>query len=57
MKRNEMIKEILKKCSDYELEEFEEMSDKDVELAYYEVLGSNDMFPNGRDFEAEDEEF
>lgn len=57
MERNEMIKEILKKCSDYELEEFEEMSDKDVELAYYEVLGSNDMFPNGRDFEAEDEEF
>lgn len=57
MKRNEMIKEILKKYSDYEKEEFDEMTDKEVELAYYEIVGNTDMFPNGRDFEAEDEEF
>ena len=57
MKRNEMIKEILKKCSDYEKEEFDEMTDKEVELAYYEIVDNTDMFPNGRDFEAEDEEF
>lgn len=57
MKRNEMIKEILKKYSDYEKEEFDEMTDKEVELAYYEIVGNTDMFPNDRDFEAEDEEF
>lgn len=58
MTREEMLEEMDQRCWEHKLDE--DSTDKEVEAEYEAMLDEysddSDMFPNGRDHDAEDED-
>ena len=55
MKKNELIR-ILVDCFYQDEKEMREMTKEELEEMYRDLEDTSDMYPNGRDFDAEDEE-
>lgn len=57
MKKSDMINRILEISSLYERQMLEKMSAKEIVGIFEELTDFSDIYPNGRDYDAEDEEF
>ena len=57
MKKSDMINRILEISSLYERQMLEKMDDEEIVEIFEELTDFSDMYPNGRDYDAEDEEF
>lgn len=57
MNKNDMINRILEISSLYDKKTLSNMSKDDIVEIFEEITDTSDMFPNGRDFDAEDEDF
>lgn len=56
MLKKDLINRILEIASYYEGDDLKGMSRIELEDILEEITGDSDMYPNGRDYEAEDEE-
>lgn len=57
MNKNDMINRILEISSLYDKKTLSNMSKDDIVEIFEEITDTSDIFPNGRDFDAEDEDF
>ncbi len=57
MNRNEKIQYILERESLYDRDELRAMSDEELDLTIADIDDDSDMYPNGRDYDAEDEDW
>lgn len=57
MNKNDMINRILEISSLYDKKTLSNMSKDDIDEIFEDITDTSDMFPNGRDFDAEDEDF
>lgn len=55
MSRNEKIQYILGNDPSYGMEDLKEMSSKELDAIIEDLNDDSDMYPNGRDYDAEDE--
>lgn len=56
MRKNEKIQYILENNSSYDREKLEEMTKEELNRIFADESDNSDMFPNGRDYDAEDED-
>lgn len=57
MNKNDMINRILEISSLYDKKALSRLPKHDIVEIFEDITDDYDMFPNGRDFDAEDEEF
>lgn len=57
MSKSEKIQYILELDSSYTEEDLKKLSNKELDSMITDINDDSDMFPNGRDYDAEDEDF
>lgn len=57
MSKSEKIQYILEWDSSYTEEDLKKLSNKELDSMITDINDDSDMFPNGRDYDAEDEDF
>lgn len=57
MSKSEKIQYILECDSSYTEEYLKKLSNKELDSMITDINDDSDMFPNGRDYDAEDEDF
>lgn len=57
MSKSEKIQYILEWDSSYTEEDLKELSNKELDSIITDIDNDSDMFPNGRDYDAEDEDY
>ena len=57
MSKSEKIQYILEWDSSYTEEDLKKLSNKELDSIITDINDDSDMFPNGRDYDAEDEDF
>ncbi len=57
MSRNEKIQYIQENDSSYSRDELKKMSNKELDAIKADIDDDSDMYPNGRDYDAEDEDW
>lgn len=57
MSKSEKIQYILEWDSSYTEEDLKKLSNKELDSMITDINDDSDMFPNGRDYDAEDEDY
>lgn len=57
MSKSEKIQYILEWDSSYTEEDLKKLSNKELDSIITDINDDSDMFPNGRDYDAEDEDY